>query len=198
MKKVILNSIALMLSPVLLYLLAVVFVGHFLRDFQIINFLSKCFSIVIMGIIIYHFNLSKLIIIKKINWGIFSLCILGTLIYSFVYLFVILEPPSIKAPFNVFRFISVVFLVPFFEEIIFRGMAIEYLNKNSISDRSAIILTSLIFGIIHLGLEMPTLFDLNFFIFGAILAYIYIKTRNLSYCIIIHMLYNLIAFRIFL
>jgi membrane protease YdiL (CAAX protease family) len=78
---------------------------------------------------------------------------------------------------------------PICEEIVFRGVILEGLSKQYNSTK-AIIFSSLIFSIVHLQpLQM-----IAAFIFGVVLGWIYLKTKSLWICIIIHVLNNTIAF----
>jgi len=77
---------------------------------------------------------------------------------------------------------------PIGEEIFFRGFLFDKIN--SLSDkRTAIILTSIIFGIAHLsyGNIFPAIMT---GILGLILAYLVVKTKNLISAIVAHILFN--------
>lgn len=83
---------------------------------------------------------------------------------------------------------SVVIIAPIFEEIIMRGIILEgFLNKYK--PATAIILSALLFGFIHLNIPQ----FINTTIIGIILALIYYKTRSLILCICAHALNNTIA-----
>jgi membrane protease YdiL (CAAX protease family) len=74
------------------------------------------------------------------------------------------------------------------EELFFRGLIFDGLNRNY-SQRKAIIISSLLFGIIHLN---PWQF-LTAFIIGLFLAVICIHTKSIALCIYIHLLNNTLS-----
>jgi len=79
------------------------------------------------------------------------------------------------------------FIPAILEEILFRKMIYGMLKKNG--KIFAIILSSLIFGLIHMYL-IQSIFA---FIFGVVLCLIYEKTKNIKLCILIHTLNNGLA-----
>lgn len=76
-------------------------------------------------------------------------------------------------------------LGPIFEEFFHRGVILNGLLKKY-SVKKSILLSSLIFGVIHLNLPQM----LNAFLFGILLGYIYIKTKSLYSCIFAHIIAN--------
>lgn len=77
--------------------------------------------------------------------------------------------------------ISIIIVAPIFEEILIRGIILEgFLNKYKAS--TAIIVSSLIFGIIHLNIPQ----FINSTLLGLFLAIIYYKTKSLILCIVSH------------
>jgi len=80
-------------------------------------------------------------------------------------------------------------IAPIFEEIIVRGIILEGL-LNKYKPLTAIIISSFIFGIIHL--DIPQI--INATLLGILLGVIYYKTRSLILCISAHMLNNVLAF----
>ena len=84
--------------------------------------------------------------------------------------------------------IGAVVLAPLWEEITTRGIIYPYLRQKW-GVRSAVLLSSLIFALLHgIGLILvPT------FIVGVILALLYERTGSLAPCIIAHAVFNLIA-----
>ncbi len=87
-----------------------------------------------------------------------------------------------------FSFLTAVILAPVIEEIIFRGIILDGLLKKY-SPQKAIIISSLLFGIVHLN---PWQFVAAFLI-GIFIGWIYYKTGNLSLAIIIHLINNLLG-----
>jgi len=90
--------------------------------------------------------------------------------------------------------ISAVILGPIVEELIFRKAIFGLFKKNG----SAIVVSSLVFGAIHLLNESSLVESLvngiSYFIMGFVFGYIYIKNnRNIVVPIIVHILSNLIS-----
>ena len=83
--------------------------------------------------------------------------------------------------------ITIGIIPAFTEELLFRGLLLDGLCKNY-SERKAIIVTALLFGIIHLN---PWQF-LTAFIIGLVTAYICIKTKSILLCIYLHLFNNVI------
>lgn len=79
----------------------------------------------------------------------------------------------------------VVVLAPLWEEILFRKLLIDRLNR--LGDRPAMWISALTFGLIHGN------FTQFFYAFavGALLAYLYLRTGKLRYCLFLHMGVNL-------
>jgi len=90
---------------------------------------------------------------------------------------------------NIFTFLAVVIAAPFLEEYIFRGVLLDGLLKNYSSTLS-ILLSSLLFGLFH-GNPLQII---SAFIGGIYIGWIYYKTKNLLYCILIHFIINLVGF----
>lgn len=86
-----------------------------------------------------------------------------------------------------YRGIAVLIIAPIFEELFFRKFLFgEVLKKNSLT--TSVIVSSICFSIVHLPSYrnlLPT------FIFGIIACFIYNKTKNIFYTIILHFLTNL-------
>jgi membrane protease YdiL (CAAX protease family) len=81
--------------------------------------------------------------------------------------------------------IAVGIIPAFTEELFFRGLVLDGFQKNY-SKRKAIIISALLFGIIHLN---PWQFYSGF-IFGLIAAWICIETNSILLCIFIHFFNN--------
>lgn len=93
-----------------------------------------------------------------------------------------------------FKFIYIVFLLPIFEELFFRRIIFKSLLKKYSSFWLAILVSSILFSLIHLSFTsiLPKL------IFGIIAAYIYYKTNNIWYSITFHILSNFLWFLTFI
>jgi len=81
--------------------------------------------------------------------------------------------------------IAVAFAAPFFEELIFRGVVLDGLLKRR-SVWSAILISSFMFGIVHLN---PWQF-ISAMVIGCFAGWIYYRTKNLSYSILVHFFNN--------
>jgi len=90
---------------------------------------------------------------------------------------------------GVYSFISIVIAAPILEELIFRGIILNGLLK-SYSPLKSIIISSLLFGLVHLN---PWQF-IGASIGGILSGWVYFKTKKITLPIIIHMTNNLLAF----
>ncbi len=90
---------------------------------------------------------------------------------------------------GVYSFISIVIAAPILEELIFRGIILNGLLK-SYSPLKSIIISSLLFGLVHLN---PWQF-IGVSIIGILTGWVYFKTNKLTLSIIIHMTNNFLAF----
>lgn len=84
--------------------------------------------------------------------------------------------------------IAVAVMAPLFEELIFRGIILDGLLKRK-SILKAILISSLLFGIVHFN---PWQF-IPAFVIGTFSGWIYYRTKNLSYSILIHITNNFAA-----
>lgn len=89
---------------------------------------------------------------------------------------------------NPYGFITIALAAPILEEWLFRGIILDGLLKRY-SAKKAILLSSFLFGILHLN---PWQF-VGAFILGIFIGYIYFHTKNLGYCILIHFSNNFVA-----
>lgn len=90
-------------------------------------------------------------------------------------------------------FLVIVLIGPICEEVIFRGIILEGLAK-TYPPTKAIILSSIIFGFVHL----QPLQIISTFFMGLVLSWVYLRTKCLWICIIIHMINNIITFKLLL
>ena len=102
------------------------------------------------------------------------------------------EMTGLIAP-NFLSFILIVILPPILEELLFRGVILDGLLKN-MSSRLAILISSALFGVIHMN---PLQF-VTAFILGLLIGWVYQKTRSLLACMIMHATTNGIAWGYFL
>lgn len=157
--------------------------------------------------IFYKFLKSKQMIYdKKINFKIILL------IVFLIILFRVIRDPIINCRYIFFHhkfptsfyaftridlltnFLNVVLLGSIFEEILFRKIMIDFFwKKKKIIE--GIIFSSLLFSLIHINFyrfEFSSNTLLYTFIFGLLLGYIYVKTKNVLYPIIAHFTANFI------
>jgi membrane protease YdiL (CAAX protease family) len=87
---------------------------------------------------------------------------------------------------GVFTFIYFVLAAPIMEELLFRGIMLDGLLKRY-RPLTAILVTSLIFGVVHLN---PYQF-ITGLVLGGLLGWVYLRTGSVAQCIVIHMTANL-------
>lgn len=101
----------------------------------------------------------------------------------------LLEPPTVSnlLLFHIFGLLIAAFL----EEIIFRGLILQSLNMR-FSDTTSLIVSSLLFMFAHsMNPGFSLIAAINTFFAGALLAFMYLKTRNLWLPIFFHFFWNL-------
>lgn len=81
--------------------------------------------------------------------------------------------------------ITIVFVAPIYEEILFRGIVLKVMS-NRINSSIAILMSALFFAIMHMNLIQ----GINTFLLGIILGYISIKTESIYLCIFGHLVNN--------
>ena len=86
-------------------------------------------------------------------------------------------------------FLLVSFFAPIIEEILFRGIIQKGLINKGVKPRSAIIISALVFGIVHFN---PWQF-IGAFLLGIVLGVIYFKTKSLLMSIFLHFFNNTIV-----
>lgn len=86
-------------------------------------------------------------------------------------------------------FLLVSFFAPIIEEIIFRGIIQKGMINNGVKPRNAILVSALIFGIVHFN---PWQF-IGAFLLGIVLGVVYFKTKSLLMSIFLHFFNNTIA-----
>lgn len=98
------------------------------------------------------------------------------------------------------KYLYPIIIGPIFEEIIFRGISAHVFNIFDTSNTKTnlvvwMILSSLLFGLLHLQVSSNLLFVFAYclgpIINGIFFSLIYYKTKNLSYSILSHSFYNL-------
>lgn len=91
----------------------------------------------------------------------------------------------------VLLWIAVVVFAPIIEELIFRGFLFEGFRNSRIGLIGAILLTSIVFTILHIGYSVSSLGAV--FVFGLILGTVRHKTGSLWSTILMHALYNAVG-----
>lgn len=95
---------------------------------------------------------------------------------------------SMENPFViVLAYIAVALIPAVFEEFVFRGVILKTLSKHG--KGLAIIVSSVLFGFLHLN--VPSIVFAT--ICGLVFGFIYVKTQNIWMCVAIHFLNNAIA-----
>ena len=89
---------------------------------------------------------------------------------------------------DIYTLITVAFLAPFFEEVIFRGFILNGLLKNY-SPQKAILWSAFLFGIVHLN---PWQF-IGAFLIGTVIGWLYWKTNSIIPGMLIHFVNNFTA-----
>lgn len=89
-------------------------------------------------------------------------------------------------------FISSVLITPIIEELFFRKWMVTYLERKDIKPIYILLITSVLFFIVHTNTQYMY-FRFDTLLSGAILYYIYIRYRNIKYCISVHMIWNMVV-----
>jgi membrane protease YdiL (CAAX protease family) len=89
---------------------------------------------------------------------------------------------------KIYKFISILFLSPIFEELLFRHHILGGLQERY-SQRTAIFVSSLLFGLIHFD---GFVHIINTFIFGVVIAIFILKSKNFYHAILLHFTINLL------
>ncbi len=177
---------------IVLILLLYVFNKRFNNTFAIADFLSHIFAAILALITIYKLEWEQFIVLKKGKLKNMILYFFLAVILAIGYK--ILTTGTLKPQSNVSAWfvLSVLIIAPTIEEIVFRGLPFEYLSKKGVNKWYTISISTLLFGLAHL--PFYSFFDIQFFIFGFILMMIYMKERNLIYCMLTHFTYNAMLF----
>ena len=90
---------------------------------------------------------------------------------------------------NIVEVVGVCLFGPFAEELVFRGGVEEYLLRWKHNAALAIVLSSLLFGLLHLS---PSLI-VGAFLLGLLFGWVYYRCRNVLACFLMHMVNNTAA-----
>lgn len=90
--------------------------------------------------------------------------------------------------------IMVVFIAPFCEEVIFRGMFfnIFFTKETKTNKWLGILASGFVFGYMHDPMLSKYIFI--YWVLGIVLAWIYTTTKDLRYSMLVHMCYNALGF----
>ena len=91
---------------------------------------------------------------------------------------------------NIYDVISSVFLGPVFEEIIYRNIILQGL-LNNYSVLTAVVISSVLFLTSHINIFYQPSIILFLLILSGFSCWVFIKTGNITNCIILHACYNL-------
>lgn len=89
--------------------------------------------------------------------------------------------------------LGIVVIGPILEEIMYRGIFLEYLARKY-GNLKALFVTSFLFGLIHLNCHQ----GIYAFFMGLLMGWVYLKTRNLLHTLAIHMVQNGLAVTVML
>lgn len=149
------------------------------------DFITDFLEIALLLFFIYELRGSKISIGSISLKQILTIVILNIFFsYGMLYLtdFVVLSKSIIVG-----SVLNTIFIAPIVEELLFRGVIFNNLNKYY-SVNVAIIFTSLLFGLSH---ELGGI--ISSFVFGICMNILYIKTSNIMILIIAHFTNNLIS-----
>jgi len=94
--------------------------------------------------------------------------------------------------------VGLCFVGPIIEELIFRGWLFSKITQTKLGNIGALLLTSVIFTVIHAQYEQSITF-LMIFTLGLLLAFVRYKSNNISYAIAMHVVFNSVSmFALFL
>lgn len=175
-------------STLFFFMGCLIFTMAFLKNEDIVNFIAKMrksLNAIGLGI--------GLAFVLKIGWGFYSVILQRagiSLEESSVIASVNESILSINKFYNPYLgFLFVVILVPFYEEVLFRGIILSACERN-MKFVFANILQSLVFALVHQSLN----FLLFYFAFGMIAGFYRQKSQGLIISTSMHMMNNLLAF----
>lgn len=185
------------LSSILIYILFQI-ASLFIEPSEYFDFTKRIASeiIVMTTPIIYGLRRVEPVDIfnQKLNKkGYFQFLLAILAVISLLFITILLhQESSQKDPMEAFYFskagmVMIVLIVPILEEVFFRGIILTLLIKQLPVTR-AILITSVFFGIMHLGTSWNA--GLTAIIFSIIVSFLYISTKSVLPCIVLHMLNN--------
>lgn len=197
------------------------FINPHKLDFNIVYLFSYSFSIFLaMIIVLLYIKKTKAIKLRELGFKKTD-NILKMLIYSImavaiaIILYEVIDVIVKHMPFNMYwgdsnknysvvpknikevylTSIAVLFLVPIAEDIIYRGILVNYL-RTKMSIRNTILVAAVFFSIFHLPFYGIGL-SIYMFFWTIISCYLYVKLDNIYSCLIFHIINNLMSYIIF-
>jgi membrane protease YdiL (CAAX protease family) len=162
----------------------------FLNKYTVSLLPIACFTVIFYLLRKEIFNVDYNLIIKNTNYKLvfnsLKYCIFAHAICALIFKPTTLLSDDLLAMYVIMP-INVVLIGPIIEEVIYRKIIFGSLN-NKFSFAIAAVMSSTLFGIVHMSWEL----FLAYFLVGYILCYLYIKTNTLFAPIIVHGLLNLI------
>ncbi len=154
--------------------------------------------------ILFHIKLRKEGMDMAILWGVVSTIVMFAILFVIGIILTLYgvnldESSNITDLEQLFSLPSIFFIVifqPIGEEIFFRGFLLDKINAMA-GRETAIVLTSILFGIAHLtyGNIYPAIMT---GILGLILAYMVLKTKNLTTAIVAHIFFNVVSVMLYI
>lgn len=141
--------------------------------------------------------------IRKGNWGVvgfsyrgFNPTILLWGVLMILALNIVMDPilslfpePAIPSGRGIYMILAITIIVPFFEEVLCRGVILEAIRRKH-GAWIACIASSVVFGCMHVQPQLA----INAGVCGVILAYVYIRTRSIFAPILLHATNNIISY----
>jgi membrane protease YdiL (CAAX protease family) len=178
----ILNAINLLFVEITFFALALI-LGHKFGTPVVSLFQNKRINTMLVAFIVF-FSMSYMIVASELE-NIFA-SIFGRMRFVGEFMTNISKGPGIG---GLIASIFVIGVVPSIaEETLFRGVIQKNLSLRY-GILKALIVTSLLFALVHINLSSIV----SIFLLGLMLGYLYLKTQNLMYPIILHFFYNLSA-----
>jgi membrane protease YdiL (CAAX protease family) len=85
-----------------------------------------------------------------------------------------------------------VLIAPIGEELLFRGFLLRWVSEKVDSDILGIVISSIVFGVLHMGYgSVVEVFGTM--TIGLVLGYTFIRSKSITPCIVVHMVYNLLS-----
>lgn len=189
--------------------------GEFPSDFVIVLFITEIVpKFLLLGGLIYLFKKTWKtdLLDAKIKWLRYTiyvvigivLIILSTQVMSVLYEWIGIDGSSanqelietaLNSPLRPLVFLLVVILAPVFEELIFRKAMFGFVTmKLEYRKSTALILSTLLFALIHVPSMENIVFIFYYLPLSFIISYAYYKTDNILVPISLHFLNNLISF----